>query len=49
MAKKTSTPTYPQYWLNQRTKGVMKVEKASDLDKWKGYPMVEVNADGSAK
>ena len=47
MAKKTTT--YPKYYLNQRTHGVMKIEKASDLDKWAGYPIVEVNADGSSK
>ena len=43
------TPTYPQYYLNQRTHGVLKVEKASDLDKWKDYPLVKCNEDGSLK
>ncbi len=49
MAKKTSSEVYPQYWLNQRTKGVLEVNKKEDLDKWKDYPLVKCNEDGSLK
>ena len=44
MAKKTET--YPQYYLNQRSHGVIKIEKASDLDKWKDYPMDKCDEHG---
>ena len=43
------TATYPKYYLNQRYHWVIKVEKASDLDKWKDYPMAECDESGKLK
>tara|TARA_Y100001963_G_C6397175_1_gene272441 strand:- start:142 stop:294 length:153 start_codon:yes stop_codon:yes gene_type:complete len=50
MAKsKKTTSAFPKWYLNERTRGVILIEKQEDLDKWEGYPMSECDENGVVK